>query len=592
MTKQKQQRKTRSLAMVLIMMCCLLTAFGCAGLYIMQRNQSYTMISQAAKTNLDALNAYTGDMDNMLRNLEMYMHNFIFNNRDIEILHRNVDEVSRFRGKQRILGTLDQIIHLNGLAECAWIYSPGDDRADFLARNAYAGISNVELTRLREIIIGIIEKNTAAPVMVNDRWSLISTEIADYLLLMVPGEDVYYGAWVRVSSLYTKFSDVFSRDNGGAVILSTLAGQLLTGGGGAKQSSTGVGAEQPLTGDDAKFQLVPEGREWAFLSDDLIGISSYSARADLAISAVLSKAEILRGTHFGFNMALLTAGMIVFILAVVIVYQYLMYRPFSRLIQKLYEISEGNFDLRLETKSRLREVFALEYSINHLLDVIEDLKIRVFDTQLRERNVTCQYLKIRIKTHFYLNCLSIIHAMARVKNTELIKELTMRLSHYLRFFDKEINELVRLEEELSHARNYAYIQELRFPNMFQYIEDVPFDLYGANIPPLILQTFIENSIEHAMLPNHPNWVRLQADYKTRNDLAGIHFQIADNGAGFNEEILRSLSEEAVQLDFSKSDSIGIRNVVSRLAVIYNGQATIEFRNSEDGGALIDMWLPT
>ncbi|MCL2164979.1 MAG: histidine kinase [Oscillospiraceae bacterium] len=574
MIEQGRRRPVVSLVTVLVSLCGIMAVFVSAGIYYMQLNQSDVMIRQATQVNLDALNAYTDEMDKGFANLEAYMHDFFISNRDIETLNSHADEASRFFGRQSILSTLDQIVRLGGMAESAWIYSPKGDEAEFLSRCVYTGISNAELLNIRDRILDIIEVDTKNRAEADVNWRLVSTNGADYLLWMTNFKDIYYGAWVRLPFIREKFTEVLQH-NGGSLAFSTHDGQ-------------------PLTSSDAGIQLVPEGQVYqAFTVSgvELIGITAYSARADLAITAMLPRSDILSEMRFGFNFALFAAVMIVFVLAVVLVCQYLMYRPFSKLCQALRDIADGDLSLRLKKNSRLKEISTLENSINHLLDVINDLKISVYDTQLRERNVTCQYLQIRLKSHFYLNCLSIIHAMASIKKTGLIMELTECLSNYLRFLDMSADEFIRLEDELEHVRNYTHIQELRYPEMFQYIEEVALELYNYSIPPLILQTFIENSVEHAMKHKRKNWVRLRADYEARKALPGIRFRITDSGIGFDETTLQTLSEETAQLDFSQSHSIGIRNVVSRLALIYDGHATIAFSNVDDGGASIDMWLP-
>jgi two-component system sensor histidine kinase YesM len=302
------------------------------------------------------------------------------------------------------------------------------------------------------------------------------------------------------------------------------------------------------------------------------------------------KELVLEDMNVEFDFAMFAAGIVIIVLVSVLLFQFMMFRPFFRINQTLHEIAAGDLTIRFKTNSQLKEIATLERSINHLLDEIQNLKINVYEMQLSERNVTCQYLNIRLKTHFYLNCLSIIHAMARVRNMELIKELTKCLSNYLRFLDRDANELVVLRDELTHVHNYARIQELRFPEMFQYIEDVAPELYNASIPPLILQTFFENSIEHAMIHGKKNWVCIHAYHELRSDLLGVRIFITDSGKGFDEATLQVLSDEPSQPDFKQRNSIGIRNVVSRLALIYDGKASIRFYNGETG-AVIDMWLP-
>jgi len=574
MIAQGRRRLSFSLITMLVTLCGLMAVFVSAGIYYMQLNQKDVMVHQAAQVNLDALSAYTNDMDKSLANLEACMHVFFITNSDIDTLNSHADEADRFLSRQSILNSLDQIVRLSGMAECAWVYSPKGDEAEFLARSAYTGISNAELLHIRDWIIGTIEENTKNKSVIYARWSLVSTDDSEYLLWMTAIKEIFYGAWVRPSFLYEEFSDVLQH-NTGSIVLSTLEGH-------------------PLTISDSGFQLVPIDQVYQVRmvsGNELIGITAYSARADLAITALLPRSDILSDMRFGFNFVLFAAVMIVFILVVVLVCQYLMYRPFSKLNQTLRDIADGDLNLRLRKNSRLKEISTLENSVNHLLDVISGLKISVYETQLRERNVSCQYLKIRLKTHFYLNCLSIIHAMAGVKKTELVMELTECLSHYLRFLDKDTDEYIRLEDELEHVRNYTHIQELRYPDVFQYIEEVALELYIYNIPPLILQTFIENSVEHAMSHERKNWVLLRADYEARNALPGIRFRIKDSGKGFDEKTLKALHEKPAPLDFKQSNSIGIRNVISRLALIYDNQATIKFFNADDGGAEIDMWLP-
>jgi two-component system sensor histidine kinase YesM len=501
-----------------------------------------------------------------MEHLEAYLHNFFYSSNDIETLSRYTDEGSRFRSKQGITLILDQIVRLGGIAECAWVYSPTGDEKEFLARSAYTGLGNVELLQIRDQIIDIIEKNGKHSIAINDRWSLITTEGFGYYLWMIPVKDAFCGAWIRVSYLGKRYESAFANYNNNAVILSTLAGEQ-------------------LTSRDDQYQLIANDNGWTMLAENTICVTSFSNRADLAISAMLPKDDILRDVRIEFDYALFAAVLVVFVLIAVFTFQSLMYQPFHRVSKTLREVSDGNLYLRFEKTSRLKEINTLERSINQLLDVIHDLKMNVYET-------TCQYLRIRLKTHFYLNCLNIIHSMARVKNTDLIKEMTVYLSEYLRFIDKENDEFIKLEDELSHARNYARIQELRFPNVFQYIEDVPAELYEISIPPLILQTFIENSVEHAMEKDHINWVRIQAADESRCNLPGIRLKVADSGKGFDSEILRSLSDKFEKPDVNQGNSIGIRNVVSRLSLIYNGKADIVFSNTDGGGALIDMWLPT
>ena len=120
------------------------------------------------------------------------------------------------------------------------------------------------------------------------------------------------------------------------------------------------------------------------------------------------------------------------------------------------------------------------------------------------------------------------------------------------------------------------IQELRFPGLFEYQEQVSAELYDAHIPPLMLQTFIENSVEHGMKRGQKNWIHIQAFYQEQASVPGIAFSIQDNGKGFSEEDLEGFAKDPETFDLSKSHGIGIRNIISRLKLLYNGKASIRF----------------
>ena len=563
-----------SLAGVLIALCCLLACFAGAGVYFIQTHQREALVNQAATVSLDALNAFTGEMDKAFENIENYVHELFYNNRDIDVLSRYESEASRFQSRQGVLRVLDHIVRLSGMVECAWIYSPTGNDAEYLARSAYTGISNAELLRIRERIIAIIDGGSGDGFINNYRWAVISTGDVDYLLWMTSTGETFYGAWVRLTSIHERFKDAFSLHNINALILSRRDGTMLIG--------------SDIAGQE--FYLVPEDKVWAAFDKNNIGVTSYFTQSDLAVTAILPRDGILSEMSIGIDFATFAAGMSVIILLIVLAYQLLMYRPFFRLDRTLQKIAGGDLSIRFSKYSRLKEINTLERSVNHLLDVISDLKINMYETQLQQRNVSMQYLRIRLQTHFYLNCLSIIHALACVSKTDLIKEMAYTLSQYLRFLDND-NEFVRLEDELSHTRNYARIQEMRFPDMFEYTEDVALELYNISIPPLILQTFIENSVEHAMLHGKKNWVCLRADYEDRGELPGIRLRVTDSGKGFNDEVLGALADGTVAPDLSDKGSIGIQNVIRRLALIYEGRASIMFSNAQGGGAQIDMWLP-
>lgn len=114
-----------------------------------------------------------------------------------------------------------------------------------------------------------------------------------------------------------------------------------------------------------------------------------------------------------------------------------------------------------------------------------------------------QSLRLQMNPHFIFNSLNSI-------NSFIIDQKTLPASDYLTKFSKLMRlilensrqETISIDKELESVRLYLMMEALRFSNSFDYqiiIDDRICD-YVINIPPLIIQPFLENAIWHGLLP--------------------------------------------------------------------------------------------
>lgn len=564
-----------SIRRIMILLAGILLFIAVAGISYIHSRQQKALIHQAAQSQYQSLESFITRMDDGLDRVESQLYNVLYHHSGLETLDHHAGEIEQYQAKQEVADELSQIVQLSSFVECAWFYSPKGDTAEFLARNNYTGVSLRELLTMQDMVVRLLDGDLDSTLISNDRWSLIQADGQDYLFWMTPVRDSYCGAWVGASHLKQMLEELLPDDaEGDELLLCSLDGRSLF-----------------PTDSLIPPKLVPQGQNWSVYQKDYVNICGYSQNADIAVEILLTRQQILKDRHIEFDYAWACAVMLLFVFLSFGLLQGLIYHPFQKLLHQMDIIRLGNPDMRLRTDSPLAESAMLGRSINSLLDKINQLNAQIYETELNQRDIQCQYLQIRLKTHFYLNCLSIIHAMARMNHTELIQELSTCLVKYLRFVEDDTDKFVRLENELEHVRNYARIQELRFPRLFEYREEVSVELFDAVIPPLMLQTFIENSVEHGMNRGQKNWIRIEAYYEERNQLPGMHFVIQDNGRGFMEEDIKGFSEDPKSFDLSKSHGIGIRNVISRLKLLYEGKADIQFENASEGGAKIQIWIP-
>jgi LytS/YehU family sensor histidine kinase len=92
---------------------------------------------------------------------------------------------------------------------------------------------------------------------------------------------------------------------------------------------------------------------------------------------------------------------------------------------------------------------------------------------------------------------------------------------------------ITIEEEIETLTNYLDIQKVRFKDSFNYNINYSENIVPSeiSIPPMIAQPFIENSLEHGLLPKDGLGI-IKVNFALKNDF--IEFSIEDNGVGLEQ----------------------------------------------------------
>ncbi|MCR5557715.1 MAG: histidine kinase [Butyrivibrio sp.] len=256
-------------------------------------------------------------------------------------------------------------------------------------------------------------------------------------------------------------------------------------------------------------------------------------------------------------------------------------RPITKGIQTMHEIEDGDFDTAMEHHTPIIEFNSLANSFNHMIERIKLLKIENYESELRTQKATMQYLQLQIKPHFYANLLNIIYSLAQSRDFDTIQRISKAIVNYSRYMFRDATELVELKRELEFLDCYMEIQEIRYRKQIQLEKDVEAGLFNTLVPPFIIQTFVENSVKYAFSTKKNCLIKVQA--KQINDET-IKITIHDNGMGYPEQVIAN--------DFAllkENGHIGLANVNTRLQIIYDDKASLEFENDE--GALTSITLP-
>ena len=253
-------------------------------------------------------------------------------------------------------------------------------------------------------------------------------------------------------------------------------------------------------------------------------------------------------------------------------------------------LRDGNLDTRLPEKEPCAEFRMVNETFNDMAVNIKKLKIGVYEEKMLRQQSELQYMKLQVNPHFYINCLNIIHNLSIMKKNDLICEMTGYLGNHLRY-TMEGNTLDHLSREIEYVKNYIRIQELRFGKSLKVFMEIEPGTEEVMVPPLVIQTFLENTVKYQVVAGTLTEVYIIVCWAECPEDHRIRIEIWDNGKGFPQNILDNLQDGKRVID-ERGEHYGIRNVCTRLHLIYGGKEKIQLANHEEtGGAWIILELP-
>jgi two-component system LytT family sensor kinase len=197
------------------------------------------------------------------------------------------------------------------------------------------------------------------------------------------------------------------------------------------------------------------------------------------------------------------------------------------------------------------------------------LKQQVTEAELRA-------LRAQINPHFLFNALNTLADLI-VTAPAAAEAVTLQLARVFRHvLTHSGRPVTSVGDEIEFLRAYVQIEGARFGGRLHVDIDVHPEVARHPIPSLILQPVVENALKHGLAPKLGAghlWVSARA----QNDR--VCLQVEDDGIGIGKPNGRA------------SDGIGLANIAKRLAVAYDGQATLALAPRAAGGTCVTIYLP-
>jgi two-component system sensor histidine kinase YesM len=286
-----------------------------------------------------------------------------------------------------------------------------------------------------------------------------------------------------------------------------------------------------------------------------------------------------------FNL-LVGSGLVIFFIAVIIVVSNAITRRLKNFSRRIDQLGEGNFELDYEIRGS-DEIANLSRKFNQMVVRINDLIAERYEIKINERDARLRALESQINPHFLYNSLQAISTEAIINDMDSIHHMVDALASSLRYCIKE-GETVKVADELEHIHNYLLLQKARFGSRLNVEFAVSDEVLDGFIPKMSLQILLENSIEHA-LEQMSEAIHITIEAYASKDFMVL--KVSDDGPGIASERFHEIMESLDDNYFEYDESIGLKNLYSRLKLRFGNEATLTIRSEYKQGTEVEIGLP-
>jgi two-component system, sensor histidine kinase YesM len=256
-------------------------------------------------------------------------------------------------------------------------------------------------------------------------------------------------------------------------------------------------------------------------------------------------------------------------------------KKISALHYYLQRIKEGHLDYHIHDDSK-DELGDLTNNLQAMIDEINRLIREDYQTKIELKETQFKALQAQINPHFLYNCLSLINNKALMNNQPEISQMSQLLSVFYRTTLNKGKAETLLQNEIKNVTSYIDIQRLLHDNSFNVLYQIDPNLPEIEVPNLLLQPLVENSIIHGILPNKTK--RGQLFVTITKVMGQIYFTIMDNGIGIPQEKLSTLLT-------TDSSGYGLKNVHERLILAYGEGSGLTINSIPGQSTMISFKIP-
>jgi two-component system, LytTR family, sensor kinase len=203
--------------------------------------------------------------------------------------------------------------------------------------------------------------------------------------------------------------------------------------------------------------------------------------------------------------------------------------------------------------------WVLIYYFYHFIEKSRKQQLETLQLEALIKELELKTIKAHINPHFIFNSLNSIRALID-ENPVRARTAITELSNILRSsMQADKTETVSFEKELTIVKDYLALENMRFEDRLKVEYEIDEDTLDQQVPPMMLQTLVENAIKHGISKHiRGGVIKIISDYKNQ-----YHQLAVQNTGNLNGGL--------------NAEGFGLSSTQNRLGLLYGDKASFEIK---------------
>lgn len=227
------------------------------------------------------------------------------------------------------------------------------------------------------------------------------------------------------------------------------------------------------------------------------------------------------------------------------------------------------------------------YFMYHYVAKSRKQQLDTLQLETMVKELELQTIKAHINPHFIFNALNSIRALVD-ENPERARRAITELSNILRSsMQADKSEAASMERELDIVKDYLALENMRFEDRLKIEYHIDPDTLIMQVPPMMLQTLVENAIKHGISRQiQGGVVRIISELKN-----GFHELSVQNTGHLNGQVGGDSRLPSRSSSDTQGRGFGLSSTTNRLHLLYGNRAKFEIKQTAPGLVEAKVQIP-